>query len=114
MNISNLRIQQNYFRYQDMTYIQNKGLVMGVHTSSLFSEIYLQLIENTKIANVLLNHHIIGYFHCADILVRYKHSLNNIQDVLTCFNSTMPNMKFTLEEETDNKINFFRYHHFQN
>jgi hypothetical protein len=114
MNISILCIKQNYFRYQDMTHIQNKRLVMGVHTSCLFSEIYLQHIENNKIANILLNHHIVGYCHCADILIGYKHSLNDIQDVLTCFNSTMTNMKFPLDEKTDHKINYFRYHHFQN
>jgi hypothetical protein len=57
--ISNLFIQQNCFRYRDMAHIQNEGFAMGAPTSSLLSEIYLQHIENTKIANILLKHHII-------------------------------------------------------
>jgi hypothetical protein len=109
LNTSHHLIRQNYFRYRDMTYIQNEAPAMGAPTSSLFSEIYLQHIENTKIADILLRHHIVGYFrYVDDILIAYKHSMTNIlvQDVLTCFNNTILNMKFTLQEETGNKINF--------
>jgi len=51
--ITNLIITQNYFNFQDKTYIQDKGLAMGAPTSSILSEIYLQYFENTKIIDIL-------------------------------------------------------------
>jgi hypothetical protein len=80
---------------------------MGMPTSSIFSEIYLQYSENKKILDILLKSHIIGYFHYVDdILIIYKNGTTNIHDVLTIFNNITPTMKFTMEEENDNKIYF--------
>ena len=80
---------------------------MGATTSSIFSEIYLQHIENTKIIDILLKHHINGHFrYVGDILLVQKKDTTNIYDVLNMFNNIMPTMKFTIEEEKENKINF--------
>jgi hypothetical protein len=35
-------VEQNYFRFHDTIYVRNEGLAMGVPTSSIFSEVYLQ------------------------------------------------------------------------
>jgi len=53
--------KQNYFQYRDLQYIQENGLAMGA-PSSVFPEIYLKYLENTKIFDILVKHHIIGYF----------------------------------------------------
>ena len=45
-------IKQNYFQFQSTLYIQEGGLAMGAPTSSIFSEIYLQYIENTIISDI--------------------------------------------------------------
>jgi hypothetical protein len=80
---------------------------MGAPSSSVFSEIYLQNLGNTKIAETLLKHKFEGYFrYVDDILVMYKEDQTNIHNVLDDFNSAIPNMKFTLEKEENNKINF--------
>jgi hypothetical protein len=80
---------------------------MGALTSSIFSEIYLQYIENTKIFKLLLRHKVEGYFrYVNDILIIYKEDQTNIHNVLDDFNSLIPSMKFTLEKEENNKINF--------
>ena len=42
MKITRVLIQQNYFQYQNTTYVQTEGLAMGAPTSSIFSEIFLQ------------------------------------------------------------------------
>jgi hypothetical protein len=69
---------------------------MGAPTSSIFSKIYLQHIKNSKIVDILLELHIIRYFHYVhDNLIVYKNNTTNI----------MP-MKFTMEVEKDNKIKF--------
>jgi hypothetical protein len=47
MKIAQVLIKQNYFQYQDTTYVQTEGLAMGAPTSSIFSEIFLQRLENT-------------------------------------------------------------------
>jgi hypothetical protein len=107
LNLSNTLIQQNYFQYQDLTYIQKEGLAMGAPSSSLLSEIYLQHIEMNKIVHILLKYHIVGYVrYVDDILIAYKQNLTNIHEVLACFNKLTPTLKFTIEKETENKINF--------
>jgi hypothetical protein len=79
---------------------------MGTPTSSVFSEIYLQYFENTKILDIPLISHIIGYFrYVDDILIIYKNGITNIHDVFTIFNNITPTMKFTMEEGNDDKIN---------
>ena len=81
--------------------------IQVIHNRHSFSEIYLQNLENTKIAELLLKHKVEGYFrYVDDILLMYKEDQTNIHNVLDYFNSAIPNMKFTLEEEENNKINF--------
>jgi hypothetical protein len=53
LKITRAIVEQNYFRFHDTIYIQNEGLAMGAPTSSVFSEIYLQNLENTKITTLL-------------------------------------------------------------
>ena len=80
---------------------------MGVPSSSLFSEIYLQHIENTKMFAILLEHFIVGYFGYFNyILIVNKNHTTKIYHVLNLFNNIMSTMKFTMEERKDIKINF--------
>ena len=50
--LSKILIKRNYFQYQDALYIQEEGLAMGSPTSSVFSEKYLQHLENMKIFDI--------------------------------------------------------------
>ena len=80
---------------------------MGAQTSSIFSEIYLQYIENTNILYILLEHRVTGYFrYVDDILIVYKNDRTNIYDFLKLLSNIMPAVKFTMEEENNNEINF--------
>jgi hypothetical protein len=107
MKISQILIEQNYFQFQDTLYIQEEGLAMGAPTFSIFSEIYPQHTKNTKIVDILLKNHITGHFrYVDDIFIVYKKDTTNIYDVLNIFNNIMPTMKFTTEEEKENKISF--------
>ena len=47
MTITKTILSQNYYGFQDKTYLQTKGLAMGAPNSSVLSEIYLQYLENT-------------------------------------------------------------------
>jgi hypothetical protein len=107
IKICNILTKQNYFQYEDLQYIQEDGLAMGAPTSSIFSKIYLPYLENTKIFDIPLKHHTIGYFrYVDDIVIVYKNGMTNIQDILDTFNKITPTMTFTMEEEVNNSINF--------
>ena len=80
---------------------------MGAPTSSILSEFYLQYLENTRIFNLLINHKIEGYFrYVDDILIVYNERKTNIDQLLDQFNNVTPKTEFTIEKETEGKINF--------
>jgi hypothetical protein len=56
LKMTQVIVEQNCFRFKDTIYVQNEGLAMGAPTSSIYSVIYLQVLENTKIAELLLKH----------------------------------------------------------
>jgi hypothetical protein len=59
---------------------------MGAPTSAIFSEIYLQYMEHTSIADILSNHNICGYFgYVDDILLIYDITTTDINTVLEQF-----------------------------
>jgi len=80
---------------------------MGAPTSSISSELYLQHLENTKIYDILTNHNIEGYFrYVDDILIVYNESKRDIDCIVECFKNLTPKLEFTLERETNRRINF--------
>jgi len=79
---------------------------MGDPTSSILSQIYLQHVEHTATYEVLIRNNILGYFRYVDnILIAYN-SITDIEEFLSSFNNLIPTMKFTMENEIDNTINF--------
>jgi hypothetical protein len=98
LQICDVVLSQNYFTFLSSTYVQKTGLAMGAPTSSVFSEIYLQYLEHTQLYNILLGHHILGYFrYVHDILIIYDTSTTNIQTVLDHFNEIAKPLSFTVE-----------------
>jgi hypothetical protein len=55
----------------------------------------------------LQKHHILDYYrYVDDILIIYDNeNLTNINDTLTDFNAIHPNIQYTIETQTDNKLN---------
>jgi hypothetical protein len=79
----------------------------GPPTSSIMSEIYLQLIENTKIYDILRNSKVEGYFrHVDDIFLVYKDNLTNIEVIVNLCNNVSPGLLFTLQREQHGRISF--------
>jgi hypothetical protein len=80
---------------------------MGAHTSSTFSELFLQYIEQTALYNILIHYNILGYFrYVDDILIVYDTSLTDIDSVLNSFNTAASPLQFTIEKERHQHINF--------
>jgi hypothetical protein len=87
--------------------IQKEGLAMGAPISGLIAEFFLQHLENTHLAHLTEKHKITGYFqYVGDIPLIYDPDHTNIQDITDDFNSLHPNLKFTNEQETNNKLNY--------
>jgi len=82
LRLTDLVVTQNYYKFQNKTYIQKSGLAMGAPSSSILSEIYLQFMENTKIFEILRNSKIEGYYkYVEDILIIYNENCTNIEEV---------------------------------
>jgi hypothetical protein len=80
---------------------------MGAPTAAILAEIFIQFLEHTVIYNILEKHQIINYYrYVDDILFIYNSEGTNIHNTLQEFNTVQPKLKFTLETETQNKINF--------
>ena len=98
---------QNYYGFDGKTFVQKKGLAMGAPSSSILSEVYLQYIENTEALSILTKPGIEGYFrYVDDILLIYNKHIIDINDTVTLFNNLSPNLKFSLEIETNNRLNY--------
>ena len=92
-----------------MTHTSDKKLVWqwAPRTSSVFSEIYLQYLENTTLSDILIQHNVLGYFrYVDDILIIYKEDHTDIHHVLNLFNNTTPTLSFTMETENNSNIDF--------
>jgi hypothetical protein len=115
LSLSNTLLDPNYFCYQDTIYRQTEGPAVGAPTSSLFSEIYLQHLEGTRIFDILAQHQIVGCFRFVDdILIAYRQSLTNIHEVLTKFNNLTPIAKFHIRRRDQQQHQLPGHHHYKN
>jgi hypothetical protein len=107
IRITQTVIKQNYFEFRNKSHVQQKGLVMGAPSSSILSEVFLQYLESTQIIDVLINNSILGYFrYVDDILIIYDNDITDIDKVHDEFNNLAPTIKFSIEKEHNNKIDF--------
>jgi hypothetical protein len=74
-------LQQNYFSFENNLYQPEKGISMGSPISNTIAEIFLQLIENTHLKQLLDTNSIIFY-------TRYVDDILMIYDI-QCINSNI-------------------------
>jgi len=80
---------------------------MGAPTSALFSEVYLQYLEDSTISLLLSKNNVINYFrYVDDILIVYKPSTTNIHKLFQEFYDIHSSLQLTIETEQNNSINF--------
>jgi hypothetical protein len=76
-------------------------------TSAILSEVYTQHLEHNEITHILMKHNIIDYYrYVDDILILYNHQKTNIINMLDEFNTIESKIEFTMEQETQNRINY--------
>jgi hypothetical protein len=77
--LTSVIVNQNYFEFNATCYKQIEGLGMGIPTSALFAEAFLQWLEHMFIIKILLEHRIIGYYrYVDDILILYDKDVTYI------------------------------------
>jgi hypothetical protein len=80
---------------------------MGAPTSAILAEIFIQYLEHIDILKLLQKHHILDYYrYVDDILIIYYENYTNIDNTLADFNAIHFNIQYTIETQTDNKINY--------
>jgi len=73
----------------------------------LLQPFFPRSISNTLSIPILKQHDIIGYFpYVDDILIVYNENSTDVNKIHKTLNNLTPTVKFTLEKETDNQINF--------
>jgi hypothetical protein len=98
---------QNYLQHNNQLYTQNKGLAMGAPTSAILAEMFIQHLEHNDILKILQKYHILDYYrYVDDILIIYNESYTDIKNALNDFNSIHPNIQYTLQKQTNNKLHY--------
>jgi hypothetical protein len=100
-------MDQNCFQFNQQYYKQTNGVAMGAPTSAILAGTYVQHMEHMQIYPILIKQQVIGYFrYVDDILVIYDQNKTNIDETLKEFNKLQTTIKFTIEKELQESINF--------
>ena len=102
-------LKQNFFKFNNTTYIQGPFLQMGGVLAPLLAEIFISNIEKTLISkNIIFNKDILLYFRYVDdaFAIFRPNSQDKIDIFLNFLNSLHNNIKFTKEIEHNNSISF--------
>lgn len=106
ITVLDLCLKQNYLLFNDFFYEQQEGLAMGNPLSPLLAELFMNDLEN-KIANSkFFDSCLYWHRYVDDILIRFKGTDRQLTNFFDFLNSLHPKIKFTLEIEVNNSINF--------
>lgn len=98
--------EQNYFQFKKQYYIQRNGLAMGDPTSAILAETKPQHMERKYIQSWLNN---CMPERADEGLVIFCKRKTNTDKHSTEFNKEQTNIKFTIENEINNAINFLGF-----
>jgi hypothetical protein len=111
INILKAVMEQNYSQFDQQYYRQTEQIAMGTPTSAILAEAYIQYVKQKQLYPILMKYQIIGYFRYVDnILIFYNQNKTNINETLVEFNKQSTNIKFIIEKEQHNTINFLDLH----
>lgn len=99
-------LEQNYFEFNDKLYTSKEGLIMGNPLSPLLAEIFMDYIESIISKNPLFEKFIYWYRYVDDVLACFTGTERQLDNFLDFINSIHNNIKFTIEKEHNNSINF--------
>ena len=108
ITLTNTITKQNYFTHNNKFYTQIDGVPMGSPISSILAEIFIHHIEQKYILHNNKHAHKILYWHrfVDDIILLYKGNKRQVENFHKYINSIHPKLKFIIDIEKDNSINF--------
>lgn len=104
-NTLKVTLEQNYFKFNNNIYRQTKGLGMGNPTSAILMEVFMQNLEEEYVEELKTNFGVTFYARYVDDIICILEGNKNEQ-ILDFLNGRHRNIKFTMEEEEDRKINY--------
>lgn len=99
-------LKQNYFQFNNNIYTCEEGLIMGNPLSPLLADIFMNSMETTIHKHPLIKNFIFWYRYVDDIITCFIGTNRQLNHFLEFINSLHDNIKFTIELETNNSINF--------
>jgi hypothetical protein len=99
-------MEQNYLKFGQQCYKQAEGLAVGTPTSGILVETFIQHVEHKHIYPILKTQEIITCYRYVDNII-YDQNKTNIKQTLNEFNNIQPFIKFTIEKEQHEEINYF-------
>ena len=94
------------FQFNNKYYKQLNGVAMGSPLAPILANIYIKLIEEKTVCSKNFPYKFEYYYRYVDDIFVIANKSVNTNNVLEYFNSIDSNIKFTLENENDNKLNF--------
>ncbi|XP_049940670.1 uncharacterized protein LOC126416829 [Schistocerca serialis cubense] len=104
-----LTTEQNYFQFEEEYYLQTDGLPMGSPISGTLANIFISHLENQIFDKITTNESfkiIYWYRYVDDIICLIDEPSEKIDELHSEINKAHKNIKFTLEKEKENQINF--------
>lgn len=98
-------LNQNYFKFQENIFIQKEGLTMGSPLSPLVADIFMNSLETSVLTQKQFPI-IYWYRYVDDIICCFNGSDRQLQNFLKHLNTLHPSIKFTIETEKDQSLNF--------
>ena len=107
ITLLSLCLNQNYFKFNNTYYTQNTGLPMGSPLSPLIADIFMDNLETYFLKTPISKKHIIFWFrYVDDVLVGFNGTDRQLDIYLNTLNALHSNIKFTVEIEQTQSINF--------
>jgi hypothetical protein len=103
-NLLEMSVTDIPFRFLDKLYIQVDGVAMGSPLGPILADLFMSNLE-LKLNRFSTNKPLIWIRYVDDIFCIFKNH-QKIEDFLMRINKWHPNIKFTKEEERDNKLAF--------
>jgi hypothetical protein len=101
-----LAVCDTHFLFNKTLFKQSEGMAMGSPLGPTFANIFLNFLESEYLDNATLNSKLTFYNRYVDDILCGFQSIEQASSFLNFINNAHPNIKFTMETETDNTINF--------
>lgn len=106
LHLLEICLDQNYFQFNNKIYTAQDGLIMGNPLSPILAEIFMCNLENIIESHHLFKYCQFWYRYVDDILVSFTGTNRQLTNFFNYINSIHTKIKFTLESENNNSINF--------